>query len=97
MPRKSLVEELLRCQPEEIKTKHHGSKSILILYRFNENPSHRFYKTLDKLKTYLAFNRPQNGVLEAKRLVDAYTLTKLITRYGGKSKIYQAQMSEFLE
>ena len=97
MPRKSLVEQLVRSQPEEIKTKSHGSKSILILYRFNENPSHRFYKTLDRLKLYLAFNRPQNGVLEAKRLVDAYTLTKLITRYGGESKVYQAQMSEFLD
>jgi len=52
---------------------------------------------MDRLKPYIAFNRPQNGILEAKRLVDAYTLTKLITRYGGESKVYQAQMSEFID
>ena len=97
MPRKSLVEQLVSAQPEEINTKSLGSESILILYRFNENPSHRYYKTLDRLKPYIAFNRPQNGVLETKLLVDAYTLTKLITHYGGESKIYQAQVLKFLE
>ena len=97
MPRKSLVEQLVRTQPEEIKTESHGSESILVLYRFNKNPSHRFYKTLDRLKLYLVFNRLQNGVLEAESLVIAYTLTRLIEHYGGESKVYKAQVLKFLD
>lgn len=97
MPRKSLGQQLLFGLSNEFKSETHESKSVLVLYRFNKNPSHRFYKILNQLARYLVFERLQNGVLEAEHLVDAYTLTKLIQHYGGESQLYTAQALEFLE
>jgi hypothetical protein len=96
MPRKSLVEQLVYNQPEEIKAESLGSESILVLYRFNKSPSHRFYSTLERLNKYIAFNRLQRGVLKTTSLKYAYALIQLIEHYGGDSKVFNAQALEFL-
>ena len=83
VPRKSIVEEILEDHPSwEVDVKIIYS-SYVVFYGFNGNPSHRFYKALEKLRESITFTHPRKGVLITMKINNAYTISRLITYYGG--------------
>lgn len=97
MPPKKLVEQIVSGEPDVPRKERIGEEGYLVLYRLNKNKSHRFYSIRKQLSLYYSFKPLQNGVVEAKGLSDAQALVRLITHYGGLSRVFKAQEVEFAE
>ncbi len=94
-PRK--IVDLIISDPDFPPQERMGEEGYLVLYRFNKNPSQRFYDIRKQLSLYYSFKSLQRGVLKARGLRGARALVKVITHYGGLSRVFKAQEVEFAE
>lgn len=96
MPPKRIVEKILAAEPDLQPEERLGDVGYLVLYRFNKNPSQRYYDVRKQLGRYCSFKKLQRGVLEARNLKGAQTHVRLISHYDGQAWVFKAQKVEFV-
>ena len=87
MPTKSIAQSLIAQNLPEIEHST-GPNHYLILYKFMECPSPRFYNVFEQLSRYTKIDKVQKGVIQADKITDAYLVISLITRYNGSCRLY---------
>ena len=97
MPPKRIVEKILAAEPDLPPEERLGEVGYLVLYRFNKNPSQRYYDVRKQLSRYCSFKEIQRGVLEAQDLKGAQAHVRLISHYEGLAMVFKAQKVEFVE
>lgn len=90
MTRESIVKKIVDEHPLWEMEIEDGIPYFLVFYSFRTNPSHRFYKALEKLGESIHITRLRNGVLRVLRLNEAYTLSRLIIHYKGEYEVVKA-------
>jgi hypothetical protein len=91
MPRKSVLSVLLENYSDKKIIPSLGSRiQYLILYKFQGNPSTRFYQTLDGLSKEFKIKRIQKGVLSVESVNVAHLVLSLIARYKGRYSMFFA-------
>ena len=88
MARKSIVKTLIDNYTNKEVTLPSSPIQYLILYRFDSNPSPRFYEALEGLDVFFEIVRVQNGVLMVETLNIANLVVNLIGRYMGVCRLF---------